>query len=116
MPRRFVLSITASLGLLLCVSIALAEPPATMYPLRDLPPDVQTKLAQLAQILAGAIQSGRLSDAQVKAALNGGDAPAMIRSLSPEAAQLLQDIAAGFKGKYTEEELNIILGGLIEAK
>lgn len=116
MPRRFVLSSTVSLGVLLCVSAAFAEPPATMNPLRDLPPDVQVKIAQLAQILAGAIQSGRLSDEQVKAALNGGDAPAMIRSLGPEAAQLLQDIAAGFKEKYNEDELNIILGGLIETK
>ncbi|HZC68209.1 MAG TPA: hypothetical protein VE201_06285 [Nitrospirales bacterium] len=116
MPRQFVLSIAVSLGLVLCVSVAFAEPPSTMSPLRDLPQDVQVKIAQLARILAGAIQSGRLSDAQVKAALNGGDAPTMIRSLGPEAAQLLQDIAAGFKGRYTEEELNIILSGLIESK
>ena len=40
----------------------------------------------------------------------------MIKSLGPEAAQLLQEIAAGFKGKYTEEELNMILGGLIGVK
>jgi hypothetical protein len=77
---------------------------------------VQTKIAQLAQVLATAVQSGRLSDAQIQASLNGGDAPALIRSLGPEAAQLLRDIAAGFKGKYTEEELNLILGGLIGAK
>jgi hypothetical protein len=109
-------AIIVCMSLLLSAVVVFGEPPATMSPLRDLPPDVQVKLAQLAQILAGAIQSGRLSDAQVKAALNGGDAPAMIRSLGPEAAQLLQAIAAGFQGKYTEEELNIILGGLIEAK
>ena len=101
---------------MLCVSVAFAEPPATMNPLSGLPSDVQVKITQLARILAGAIQSGRLSDAQVKAAVNSGDAPAMIRSLGPEAAQLLQDIAAGFKGKYTEKELNTILGGLIGAK
>lgn len=48
--------------------------------------------------------------------MTSGDAPTLIRSLGPEAAQLLQDIAAGFKGKHTEEELNLILGGLIGAK
>jgi hypothetical protein len=104
------------IGMLLCTSVAFAEPPATVNPLRDLPPDVQVKMSKLAEILAGAIQSGRLSDSQIQTALNSGDAPALIRSLGPEAAQLLQDIAAGFKGKYTEEELNMMLGGLIGAK
>jgi hypothetical protein len=103
-------------GLLFCITAAFAEPPATMNPLRDLPPDVQVKMSKLAEILAGAIQSGRLNESQIQTALNSGDAPAMIRSLGPEAAQLLQDIAAGFKGKYSEEELNMILGGLIGAK
>jgi len=37
-----------------------------MNPLGDLPQDMQVKLAPLAQILAGAIQSGRLSDEKVK--------------------------------------------------
>jgi len=103
-------------GLLLCVTMALAEPPATISPLQDLPPDVQAKMARLAQILVEAVQSGRLSDAQIQASLNGGDAPAMIRSLGPEAAQLLQDIAAGFKQKYSEDELYMVLGGLLGAK
>ncbi len=104
------------MGMLLCASVAVAEPPATVSPLRDLPPDVQVKMSKLAEILAGALQSGRLSDSQIQTALNSGDAPALIRSLGMEAAQLLQDIAAGFKGKYTDEELNVIVGGLIGAK
>ena len=103
-------------SVLLSAAVAFAEPPATMSPLRDLPPEMQAQMAQLAQVLAGAIQRGQLSDAKLQAALTGGDAPALIRSLGPEAAQLLQDIAAGFKGKYTEDELNLILGGLIGAK
>ena len=109
-------TIIMSASVLLWAAVACAEPPATMFPLRDLPSDVQAKIAQLAQLLAGAVQSGRLSDAQIQAALNGGDATALVRSLGPEAAQLLQDIAAGFKEKYTEEELNLILGGLIGVK
>jgi len=40
----------------------------------------------------------------------------MIRGLGPQAAQLLQDIASGFKLRYTEDELSAILGGLIQAK
>lgn len=104
------------MGMLLCASVTYAEPPATVNPLRDLPPNVQVKMSRLAEILAEALQSGRLSDSQIQTALNSGDAPALIRSLGPEAAQLLQDIAAGLKGKYAEEELNMILGGLIGAK
>lgn len=104
------------MSVLLSAAVALAEPPATMSPLRNLPPEVQAKMAQLAQVLAGAIQSGQLSDAKLQAAMNSGDAPALIRSLGPEAAQLLQDIAAGFKAKYTDEELSLILGGLLGAK
>ncbi len=106
----------ACMGMLLCASAAYAEPPATMNPLRDLPSDVQVKMSRLAEIVAEAIQSGRLSDSQIQAAINSGDAPALIHSLGPEAAQLLQDIAAGLKGTYTDEELNVILGGLIGAK
>lgn len=109
-------SIVICVSVLLCAVVAFADPPATMSPLRDLPPEMQVKMAQLAQVLAGAIQRGQLSDAKIQAALTDGDAPALIRSLGPEAAQLLQDISAGFKGKYTEEELNLILGGLIGAK
>jgi hypothetical protein len=103
----------AGVGILLCASIAFAEGAGAANPLGDLPSDVQLKIAQLGQILAGAVQDGRLTDAQIYAALSSGDAPAMIRSLGPQAAQLLQDIAAGFKGRYTEDELNAILGGLM---
>lgn len=109
-------SLLLGVSVLLSAAVAFAGPPATMAPLRNLPPEMQAKMTQLAQIIAGAIQRGQLSDAKLQAALSGGDAPALIRSLGPEAAQLLQDVAAGFKGKYTEEELNLILGGLIGAK
>lgn len=109
-------ALAACVSVLLFAAVAFAEPPATISPLGDLPRDMQVKMARLAQILAGAVQSGRLSDATIQSAMNGGDAPALIRSLGPEAAQLLQDIAAGFKGKYADEELNLLLGGLIGAK
>jgi len=109
-------------ALAVCVSVLLfavvvfAEPPTTISPLGNLPQGTQVKMARLAQILAGAIQSGRLSDATIQSAMTSGDAPALIRSLGPEAAHLLHDIATGLKGKHTEEELSLILGGLIEAK
>ena len=102
-----------AVGVLLCASVACAEPPATINPLADLPPDVQAKMTKLAELMAQAQQSGRLSDSQIQTALNSGDAPALIRSLGPDAAQLLQDIAAGLKEKYSEDELNMILNGLI---
>jgi len=102
--------------MLLCASVAYAEPPATVNPLADLPPDIQVKMSKLAELLAQAQQSGRLSDSQIQTALNSGDAPALIRSLGPEADQLLQDISAGFKEKYSEDELNVILNALIGTK
>jgi hypothetical protein len=105
--------IIASIGVLCCVSVALAEP-GKVNPLGDLPGDVQVKIAQLAQILSGAIQGGQLSDGQIKATLQSGDVSAMIRSLGPDAAQLLQDVAAGLR--YTEDELSMMLGGLIQEK
>ena len=103
------------MGILFCVSVALAEP-GTGNLLGDLPGDVQVKIAQLAQILSGAIQGGQLSDVQIKATLQSGDVSAMIRSLGPDAAQLLQEVATGLKGRYTEDELSIMLGGLIQEK
>src|SRR5437773_8129923 len=108
--------ITICSVLFLSAVMAYAEQTETFQPLRDLPPQVQTDMARLAEILSSAIKSGRLSDAQVQAALNSGDAPAMIRGLGPEAAGLLQDISGGFKEKYTDEELNMILAGLIGSK
>ena len=105
-----------AVGMLLYASVAYAEPPETVNPLADLPPDVQVKMSKLAEILAQAQRSRQLSDSQIQTALNSGDAPALIRSLGPEADQLLQDIAIGFKGKYSEDELNVILNALIGAK
>jgi hypothetical protein len=98
------------------MSVAFADVSARANQPGDLPPDIQVKITQLGQVLAGAIQDGRLTDAQIKAALNSGDAAAMIRGLGPQAAQLLQDIASGFKTRYTEDELSALLGGLIQAK
>lgn len=109
-------ALAACVSVLLFAAVAFAEPPATISPLGDLPPDMQVKMARLAQILADAIQSGRLSDTTIQSAMMSGDAPALIRSLGPEATQLLHDIAAGFKGKHTDDELNLLLGGLIGAK
>ena len=102
--------------LLLCACVAQAEPPAAINPLQDLPPDVQAKMSRLSDILSESIRDGRLSDAQLQAAVYSGNAPELIRSLGPEAAQLLQDISAGLTGKYSEQELGMILGGLMGAK
>ncbi|HEY3196519.1 MAG TPA: hypothetical protein VGJ57_00775 [Nitrospirales bacterium] len=108
--------VIAGLGVLFYMSLAFAGGGATASQLGDLPPDLQIKIAQLGQVLGEAIQDGRLTDAQVQSALKTGDAAEMIRGLGPKAAQLLQDIASGFKMRYTEEELSAILGGLIIAK
>ena len=100
-------------GLVLSVSNALAQP---ISPFDGLPPDVQAKLQRLTEIRAQSLKGRRLSDEQIRTDLNSGDAPTIIRNLSPEAANLLQDIATALKGRYTEEQLAVILGGRLEIK
>jgi hypothetical protein len=104
--------VVVSVGLIVGVAVALAEPNL----LRDLPPDVQVKIVELAQIFSAAIQTGKLTDAQIKTTLNSGDVDTLIRSLGPEAAHLLQDITTGLKANYSDEQLHQLLGGLIGVK
>ena len=71
-------ALAACVSVLFFTTVAFAEPPATISPLGDLPRDMQIKMARLAQILAGAIQSGRLSDATIQSAMTSvgpGDQP-----------------------------------------
>ena len=91
----------------------LAQP---ISPFDGLPPHAQAKLQRLTEIRAQSLKGRRLSDEQIRTDLNSGDAPTIIRNLSPEAANLLQDIATALKGRYTEEQLAVILGGRLEIK
>lgn len=106
----------ASVALIVCAAVAVAEPTSTANLLRDLPPDVLAKIAELAQLFSDAIRNGQLTDAQIKATLNTGDVEALIRTLGPDAARLLQDITTGLKANYSDEQLHQLLGGLTDIK
>lgn len=108
--------VVASVALIVCAAVAVAEPTTTANLLRDLPPDVLAKIAELAQLFSDAIRNGQLTDAQIKATLNTGDVEALIRTLGPDAARLLQDITTGLKANYSDEQLHQLLGGLTDIK
>jgi hypothetical protein len=108
--------VVASVALIVCAAVAVAEPTSTANLLRDLPPDDLAKIAELAQLFSDAIRNGQLTDAQIKATLNTGDVEALIRTLGPDAARLLQDITTGLKANYSDEQLHQLLGGLTDIK
>jgi hypothetical protein len=82
--------------------------------LNSLPPDLYRKLQQLSLLLDQNIKAGRITEAQVRQELMSGELEHTIRSLGPEAAQLMDefktDISAG-KGPG-EDALMPLLGGL----
>jgi hypothetical protein len=82
--------------------------------LNALPPDLYSKLEQLAQLLDQQIQSGKLTDAQIQKELMSGHLEHTIRSLGPEASQLFDEIQSDMKnGKGPgEAALMPLLGGL----
>lgn len=82
--------------------------------LNALPPDLYKKLEQLSQLLDQNIKAGKLTDAQIQQELMSGHLEQTIRSLSPEADQLFDEISADMKnGKGPgAEALMPLLGGL----
>ena len=82
--------------------------------LNSMPPDMLAKVQALAQILQQNIKDGKMTDAEIKQNLMSGNLGEQLRQLSPEAGQLLSDIAQASKeGKGPgEESLMPLLGGL----
>ncbi|HEY5627766.1 MAG TPA: hypothetical protein VIR79_07455 [Nitrospira sp.] len=82
--------------------------------LNTLPPDLYSKIQQLSLILDQHIKSGNISEAQIQQQLLSGQLEPTIRSLSPEASQLLDEINADMQsGKGPgEDALLPLLGGL----
>lgn len=82
--------------------------------LNSLPPDLQKKLEQLSQLIDQNIKAGKLTEAQVQQELMSGRLEQTIRSLSPEANQLFDEINTDMKnGKGPgEDALAPLLGGL----
>ena len=82
--------------------------------LNALPPDLFSKIQQLSQLLDQHIKSGKITEAQIQQQLLSGQLEPTIRSIGPEANQLLDEINADMKsGKGPgEDALLPLLGGL----
>ena len=82
--------------------------------LNSLPPDRNEKLQQLSELLDQSIKEGKITEAQIQQELTSGHLEQTIRSLGPEANQLLDEIHSDMKnGKGPgEDALMPLLGGL----
>ena len=92
-----------------------SDPPADAAGiLNSLPPELHKKLQQLSELLDENIKAGKITDAQIQQLLMSGRLERAIRSLSPEANQLFDELNAEMKnGKGPgEDALAPLLGGL----
>ena len=82
--------------------------------LNGMPPDVLAKVRSLAQILQQGLKDGKFSEAEIRQGLTSGELGEKLKHLSPEAAQLLEEISdASREGKGPgEESLTPLMGGL----
>ena len=82
--------------------------------LNGMPPDVLAKVRSLAQILQQGLKDGKISEVEIQRGLTSGELGEKLKQLSPEAAQLLEEISdASRQGKGPgEESLMPLMGGL----
>lgn len=105
-------SIIVSL-IVLVLGLGLQSHAQTSGALGAIPPTLLPQIQQLAGLLQRNVATGKLSDAHIQRELQQGNLAAMIRSLGPEAANLLDQIKATLQSNYTEVELNVVLQGLL---
>lgn len=77
-----------------------------------LPSDVLAKVQQLAQMLQQNINEGKITEAQIQRELMSGNLQQTIKSMNPEASDLLDEINASMKNSPNAENLPDLLGGL----
>jgi|SRR5689334_485457 hypothetical protein len=82
--------------------------------LNGMSPDVLAKVRSLAQLLQQGIKDGKISDAEIRQGLTSGQLGEKLKQLSPQAAQLLEEISdASRQGKGPgEDSLMPLMGGL----
>ena len=82
--------------------------------LNSLPPELHKKFQQLSELLDQNIKAGKITDTQIQQEVTSGRLEPTIRSLGPEANQLLDEINADMKnGKGPgKNALMPLLGGL----
>ena len=82
--------------------------------LNSLPPELHKKFQELSELLDQNIKAGKITDAQIQQQLASGRLEQTIRSLGPEANQLLDEIHSDMKNGNGpgEDALMPLLGGL----
>ena len=89
-------------------------PPDAAGIMNSLPPELHKKLQQLSELLDQNIKAGKITDAQIQQQLASGRLEQTIRSLGPEANQLLDEIHSDMKNGNGpgKDALMPLLGGL----
>jgi len=89
------------------------HPPQNTADILDaLPSDVQSKMQQLGQMLQQNINEGKITEAQIQRELMSGNLQQTIKSMNPDAGQLLDEINAAMKISPNADNLPDLLGGL----
>ncbi len=68
-------------------------------------------MQQLSQMLQQNIKEGKITEAQIQRELMSGNLQQTIKSMNPEAGQLLDEINAAMKNSSNAENLPDFLGG-----
>jgi hypothetical protein len=108
-----------------CCVFLFAEADAQMAPgvqqpqntggiLDALPSDVQAKVQQLGEMLQQDIKEGKITEAQIQRELMSGNLQQTIKSMNPEAGQLLDEINASMKNSPNADNLPGLLGGMTD--
>lgn len=82
--------------------------------LNSMPPDVHAKVQALAQMLDRGIKEGKLTEAEVQQGMMSGHLGEKLKTINPDAGQLLDDLKDALKNGNGpgEESLMPLLGGL----
>jgi hypothetical protein len=74
-----------------------------------LPPDLLSKIRELAILVQKKLVDGQINDAMRQQELQGGDMGAAIRGLGTDTNRLLDEIKASLQSNYSEESLALLL-------
>jgi len=82
--------------------------------LNSLPSDLYAKVQRLAQMLDHSIKAGQITDAEIQQGMLSGHFGEKLKTVNPEAGQLLEEISEAMKGGsgLGESALMPLLGGL----
>lgn len=117
MNRRWAIALLA-LGSTMCTwSSSFAQVGGrqdAMNILSTMPPDLYAKVQALAKLLDQNIKAGTITDAEVRQGMMSGQLSETLKTVNPEAGQLLDEISEAMKSGQGpgEDSLVPLLGGL----